>query len=360
MALLYDDAQQAIQREAGRIVGAATDKQTLLGLLEAPGTIDEALWRTAREQGWTALAVPEEHGGIGLGLIEFGIVCQALGAAPSGVPFLTGSYGVVQSLLAGADGAVRDVWLPRLASGEITGAVAFAEPWSPLPAKPGVTFRNGRLSGRKPGVPCASRADCAIVLAEMDGAAVLVLADLAGLERPAIAGYDPSRCNADLHFAGTPATLLCGGAVARDILARLAVASAHEQLGGAEALLYMARDYALARNAFGQPIGAFQSVKHRIAELYGLVEIARANCIRAAALEGQPGFVRAAAAAKLSATDAYDTAARDCVQIHGAIGATWDQGLHLHMRRARSLAVEHGNSLFWEDILVEELTGVAP
>ena len=121
----------------------------------------------------------------------------------------------------------------------------------------------------------------------------------------------------------------------------------------------MARDYALTRKAFGQPIGGFQSVKHRIAELYGLVELARANCIHAAASDGQEHFLIAAADARISATEAYDTAARDCTQIHGGIGVTWEQGLHLHMRRARSLAIEQGNLLFWEDLLVEQITGVA-
>jgi alkylation response protein AidB-like acyl-CoA dehydrogenase len=139
----------------------------------------------------------------------------------------------------------------------------------------------------------------------------------------------------------------------------MAVVTAHEQVGGAEALLFIARDYANERKAFGQPIGAFQSVKHRIAELYGLVEIARANSIHAAAQEGEPGFLKAAAAARLSATEAYDTAARDTVQIHGGAGVTWDSGLHLHMRRARSLAIEQGNMLFWEDLLVDQLVGEA-
>ena len=101
------------------------------------------------------------------------------------------------------------------------------------------------------------------------------------------------------------------------------------------------------------------AMKHRIAELYGLVELARANCIHAAAREGADDFITAAAAARLSATEAYDTAARDCVQIHGGIGVTWEIGLHLHMRRARSLAIEQGSSLFWEDVLVDQLAGEA-
>ncbi|HMO69645.1 MAG TPA: acyl-CoA dehydrogenase family protein, partial [Novosphingobium sp.] len=106
-------------------------------------------------------------------------------------------------------------------------------------------------------------------------------------------------------------------------------------------------------------IGAFQSVKHRIAELYVLVELARAAAIHAAACDGTPGFLAAAAAARIQATEAYDTAARDAVQVHGGIGVTWEAGLHLHTRRARTLAIEQGNLLFWEDLLVSELEGQA-
>ena len=129
--------------------------------------------------------------------------------------------------------------------------------------------------------------------------------------------------------------------------------SAYEQVGGAQACLDRARNYATERRAFGQPIAAFQSVKHRLAEMYVLVELARANTIHAAARFRQPDFLKAAAAARLSATEAYDTAARDATQIHGGIGVTWEAALHLHQRRARTLAVEQGNSLFWEDLLAD-------
>jgi acyl-CoA dehydrogenase len=145
------------------------------------------------------------------------------------------------------------------------------------------------------------------------------------------------------------------GAAALGILASQAVITAHEQVGGAAALLERARNYANDRKAFGQPIGAFQSVKHRIAEMYVLVELARANAVHAAAEAGTPRFIQAAAAARLSASEAYDTAARDTVQIHGGIGVTWEAGLHLHQRRARTLAIEQGQALFWEDVLVDHM-----
>jgi acyl-CoA dehydrogenase len=363
MSILYDDEQQAIASESRRVLDARTDKTRLLGLLERTGAFDQPFWDTAVEQGWTALAVPEAQGGLGLGLIELGLVAQATGAATAGAPFLTTNYGAIRALLDGGNADLQGQWLPRLASGEAVAAVAFAEGNAPLPPRPGCVFAGGQLSGTKPGVTAGLTADLAVVWCHHEDEPALVLVELADAQRRAVDSFDNGRLFADLTFARAPATLLIEGddaqAAALDILARMAVVTAHEQVGGAEALLFIARDYANERKAFGQPIGAFQSVKHRIAELYGLVEIARANSIHAAAQEGEPDFLKAAAAARLSATEAYDTAARDTVQIHGGAGVTWDSGLHLHMRRARSLAIEQGNMLFWEDLLVDQLVGEA-
>lgn len=359
MSILYDEGQQAIATESRRVLDARMDKARLLKLIETTGQHDQPFWDTAVEQGWTALAVPEEHGGLGLGLVELGLVAQASGAATAGAPFLTSGYGAACALIAAGDGA----WLPRLAAGEALSAVAMAEGNAPLPERPAVRFTDGKLSGTKPAVAGGLKADIAVVWASGADGPVLALAELAGAARKTVDSYDNSRLYADLAFDGMPATLLAEGEAARalalDILARMAVVTAHEQVGGAEALLHIARDYAVTRKAFGQPIGAFQAVKHRIAEMYALVEIARANSIHAAASAGTEEFLTAAADARISATEAYDTCARDCIQIHGGIGVTWELGLHLHMRRARSLAVEQGNLAFWEDLLVDHLTGEA-
>ena len=363
MSILYDEGQQAIATESRRVLDARASKDRLLKLLEQVGEHDGPFWDTAVEQGWTALAVPEEHGGLGLGLIELGLVAQACGASTAGAPFLTPGYGVTHALVAAGKADLAAQYLPQIAAGEARGAVAFAEGTDVLPASPATTFADGKLSGTKPAVPGGLKAELALVWASGANGPVLVIAELAGAERKAVSSFDNSRLYADLTFAGTPAAVLAEGAaavsLARDVLARMAVVTAHEQVGGSEALLHVARDYALMRKAFGQPIGAFQSVKHRISEMYGLVEIARANCIHAAAVAGTDQFLVAAADARLTATEAYDACARDCVQIHGGIGVTWEQGLHLHMRRARSLAIEQGNLLFWEDLLVEALTGEA-
>lgn len=363
MSILYDEGQQAIATESRRVLDARMAKDRLLKLLEQVGEYDRPFWETAVEQGWTALAIPEEFGGLGLGLVELGLVAQAAGAATAGAPFLTSGYGVSSALLGGSSGDARSAWLPRLASGEVTGAIAFAEGNAILPAAPAVRYASGKLTGVKPAVVGGASADVALVWCEGENGPLLALCELAAIERRAVNSYDNTRLHADLAFADSPATVLADGraahALALDVLARMAVVTAHEQVGGAEALLGIARDYAVTRKAFGQPIGAFQSIKHRIAEMYGLVEIARANCIHAAASDGQAGFLAAAADARISATEAYDTNARDCIQIHGGIGVTWELGLHLHMRRARSLAAEQGNLLFWEDLLVDQLTGEA-
>lgn len=361
MSILYDEGQQAIATESRRALEARVSKDDLLPLLQTSGQYHVGFWTTAKEQGWTALALPEAYGGLALGLVELGLIAHQAGRSLSGAPFLTSSFGAAKAIeLYGSD-AQKARWLPGLASGETIGAVAFASGSDPLPARPTVTMNAGNADGTAAGVSGGLFADVAILFADEGGSPALAIADLAGTQRTAVDSFDNSRCIADLVLAGTPAETLVAGEAARaaalDVLALQAVVTAHEQTGGAEALMEIARDYALTRKAFGQPIGAFQSIKHRIAELYGLVELARANAIHAAAREGQGDFITAAAAARLSATEAYDTAARDCIQIHGGIGVTWEIGLHLHMRRARTLALEQGSGFFWEDILVDRLAG---
>ena len=121
MSIVYDEQQQAIASESRRVLDARMDKARLLGLLERTGEWDRPFWDTAVEQGWTALAVPEAHGGLGLGLVELGLVAQATGAASAGAPFLTTSYGAAQALLASGKEELQAEWLPRLASGDTTG-----------------------------------------------------------------------------------------------------------------------------------------------------------------------------------------------------------------------------------------------
>ncbi len=363
MSLLYDESQQQIATEAERVLTASYSGARLKELLETKGRFDEAFWKTCGEQGWTALALPEEYGGLGLDLVELGLIAEQCGAVACGAPFLGSSYAAAQAILRHGDDATKTQWLPRLASGEIKGAIAFAEGQDTLPASPALRLSNGRLTGEKPAVPGGGAAEIAVVLASGEHGPVLALVSLdqAGVTRSVLNTFDNSRIAADLGFDGAEATALDGAGLdaARAILRLQAVVTAHEQVGGAQKMLTTERDYALTRRAFGQPIGAFQSVKHRIAEDYVLVELARANAQHAAVNADHPDFGRYAAAARLSATEAYDTVSRNATQVHGGIGVTWEADLHLHQRRARTLAIEGGNLIFWEDELVDELGKVA-
>jgi acyl-CoA dehydrogenase len=360
MSILYDDAQQAIGGEAVRILADRTRSETLKALLETTGRYDMRFWETCKEQGWTAVGIPEVFGGIGLGLVELGLIAEAIGQVAGGAPFLGTGHGVAQAILRYGSDALKERWLPTLASGETIGAVAFAEGADMLPSEPALRLTHGRLVGAKPAVCAGAVAQVALVLASGEQGPVLALVELAGdgVTRDMVHTFDNSRCTADLHFDGVEASVLTGeGALlaARAVLELQAGVTAHELVGGADAMLGKARDYAMDRRAFGQVIGGFQSVKHRIAEGYVLVELARANAIHAAASEGEADFGRHAAAARLSATEAYDSVSRDATQVHGGIGVTWEADLHLHQRRARTLAIENGPALFWEDALVDYL-----
>ncbi|HEX7821999.1 MAG TPA: acyl-CoA dehydrogenase family protein [Sphingobium sp.] len=360
MMLIYSDEQAAIAGEARRALAAHTRPDALLALLEQQGQYDASCWTLMRDQGWTAAVLPTEHGGLGLSLVDLGLIAFEIGRVMAGAPFLTTSLGAARGIVRHGPAAVKADWLPRLASGDAIGAVAFAEGQDVLGLS--TTLADGTISGNKQGVAGGLHADIAVVLAQEAGEPVLAAVPLAGVSRTYVAGFDNSRCLANLSFNGASATVLVRGVAAleaaRDVLATQAVVTAHEQAGGAQALMERARDHALSRRAFGQQIGAFQSVKHRIAELYVLVELARAAALSAAVADGTPDFLTAAAAARLSATTAYETSARDTTQIHGGMGVTWEGGLHLHVRRARTLAMEQGSLLFWEDLLVDRLTGV--
>lgn len=363
MPLIYDASQLAIAQEARRALEDQSRTESLLDLLEQTGGYSADYWALARQQGWTAATLPQIYGGLDLSLVELGLIAWQTGRVLAGAPFLTSSFGAGRAIAAHAPEDFKAEWLPRLASGAAIGAVAFAEAQDVLGLSTAYVGgpMTGAVTGSKHGVSGGLHADIALVLAQQAGQAVLLAVPLAGASRSAIASFDNSRCLADLSFLGQPAVVLATSkaalAAARDVLAAQAVVTAHEQAGAAQALMERARDYANSRHAFGQPIGGFQSVKHRIAELYVLVELARATALSAAASDGSADFCVAAAAARLQASEAYDTCARDCVQIHGGMGVTWEAGLHLHVRRARTLAIEQGNMLFWEDLLVDQLEG---
>ncbi len=368
MPHLYTDEQRHIRAEARRLLEESYSGTELKTLLQAQRHYDAGFWRACRDMGWTAITVPESYGGLGLGPLELGIIAEECGRAACGAPFLTTSFAVSEAVRLWGNESQKQEILPRVAAGDAVGAVAFAEGAGDiLPATPGVLFRGGRLYGTKTAVVAGAVADIAVVLAsDANEASGLFLADLGreGVTRKVIETFDNSRCVADLQFDGLPATALAGAdglSAAYAVLGHLAVIVAFEQVGGAESCMEQARDYANERQAFGQPIGKFQAIKHRIAEMYVANELAKGNALRAAIdlAENKADLPLHAAAARLTAIGAYEFAAREAIQIHGAIGVTWEHDLHLHYRRSRSLALELGSALFWEDTLADALKAAA-
>jgi alkylation response protein AidB-like acyl-CoA dehydrogenase len=191
----------------------------------------------------------------------------------------------------------------------------------------------------------------------------LVLVDLAGpgVARSRVATLDPSRKYAELVFTDAKGELLGrageGWSMLDQLYTAAAVPLAFEQIGGAEAALYMARDYALERYAFGKPIAAQQAIKHKLADMYIKLELARSNAYYGAMMLATRGadLPVAAAATRVAATDAYIFAAQECVQVHGGIGFTWAADPQLHYRRARLSAHAIGGPSTWKNRLVDAL-----
>lgn len=360
MPHLYTDEQNQIREQVRRALSDLGSKGRLRALLEQNGCYDAQFRAVARDLGWIAIGISETDGGLGLGLIELLIVAEECGRALAAAPLLASAAPVIHVLnAAGNPGGI----LSGLAAGTLLAAFAVAEGSEAFPASIATIVEDGCITGHKSAVLGGAIADRAVVLArDAGGGARLVLVDLdqSGVERRVLETIDNSRCVADLNFDHARAAILDLDEpvmVARQALAHLALVLAGESVGGADSCIALARDYANERQAFGQAIGKFQAVKHAIAEMWVLNELARASVLDAAVRfsSGDADAESYVAAARLNGIQAYETAAATAMQIHGGIGVAWEADLHLHYRRARSLAVEGGVAAYWEDRLVETL-----
>ena len=360
MAFLYSSEQLAIREAAFRQLSSRFDSKALHFIIARAAGHDADFWRLCRENGWTGVTIDPAYGGLGLGLVELCLVAEAVGHVIAGAPFLLSSFGAADAIGLWGSDLHKTRWLGELAAGELIGAVASTEGNILVPTAPAISVSGGRIRGQKHAVTAGAYADLAIVQARTeDGQVGLYAVSMEGVRRNAIDSFDPSRGAADLIFEGQKAERLpVSNAQSLETLhARLAVVMAAEQLGGADACIKLARDYACTRQAFGQPIGRFQSVKHGIAEVWILAQLARAAVFEAARnLDSHVDNAElAAAAARLNASEAYEKAAWMATQVHGAIGVTWEADLHLHYRRARALALELGQPAMWEDRIVAVL-----
>lgn len=345
------DPSSMIRDQAARLLDAQVTPERLRALLDQLGGYDHDLWQQVVEQGWIAAPLPEAVGGFGLSWQVAADLALLCGRHTVSLPVMTGLVAAV-ALVAGG----HDALAAEIAAGERIAAVALGAPGSDLAALPELV--DGKLHGEIAHVAFGSVADVVVLAVRAGGRGALAYVDLsgAGVTRDVMCTIDNGRAGARLAFAGVDATLVGEEALAQ---ARLTAATltAFEQIGGAERCLELACDYARERKAFGQPIGAFQAVKHKLADFYTAIEMAR-GCASAALNDvetGAPGLRTTAAAARLAATDAYEFAAVETIQVFGAIGVTWEAPAHHHYTRSRVLAVELGSRIGWRDALVSAL-----
>lgn len=361
----FSDDQLALKDEARKFLAAKCTPDSVRKLMEddSPG-IDRALWTQVAEQGWLGAAIPEEHGGLGLGYLELCCIAEELGRAVAPIPFASTVYFFAEALLRAGDAAQKAEYLPKIVSGELIGTIASSEQPGPVSvAKISAEVSDGKLTGVKLPVTDGSVADHAIVLAKESGKPTLFLVDLngAGVARQVVETLDRSRDAARIEFKDAPATRLGavgdGLALYEAINDRAAVLIAFEQVGGSDMCLEMARAYALERYAFGRQIGGYQAVKHRLADMYAKNVLARGNAYYGAwALNSDaPELPIAAAGARISASDAYWFGSKENIQLHGGMGYTWEVDCHLHYRRSRQLAVVAGSPRSWKHRLVTML-----
>jgi alkylation response protein AidB-like acyl-CoA dehydrogenase len=313
-----------------------------------PGYDEQAWGLLGTEMGLAGLGIAEDLGGAGGGLAELTLVSEELGRALLPVPFFSSTV-LAGQILARCPGTGRDV-LARVAGGGELAAFAGADPdgcWRPdrLPveAEAGGRQASVRLHGQAGFVLDGATAAHLVVAARTPAGCdlFLVAGDAEGVRRRALETLDPTRAQASVGLDGAPGTpLTTGGRGAAAVSAGLDVALvvlAAEQVGGAAACLDLAVEYAKLRHQFSRPIGSFQAIKHKLADLLLLVEMGRSAVDRAMAAEHDPArLAEAAAVAKIWCSDAYTTVATENIQIHGGIGFTWEHDAHLYFRRARA------------------------
>jgi acyl-CoA dehydrogenase len=360
----FSDDSKLLREQAQRFLREQCPPKAVRRVLEGHAPYSPDLWRAMAEMGWLGAAIPERYDGAGLGYEALCVLAEELGRVVAPVPFASTVCLAAEAILAAGTEAQKREYLPKIVRGELIATFALAEgPGEPREAGIRARLTDGRLSGSKWPVPDGSIAQLAVVAAHDASGISLVLTDLnaPGVSRSALPMVDPSRDHAKIDFDTAPAVLLGasgqGWETVRRVLDRAAILTAFEQVGGASASLEMATAYAKERFAFGRPIGSFQAIKHKLADVYVATELARSNAYYAAwALSTDAAELPlAAATARVSATDAFFLAAKENIQVHGGVGFTWDYDCHLFYRRAKLLALSLGSQRYWKDRVVAEL-----
>ena len=369
MALGVTAEQDELRASVRRFLADKAPLGRVRELMETQDGIDRAVWdQVGAQLGLLGLAIPEEYGGGGFTFAEQAIVLEELGAALYGGPYLASGVFAATALLASADEGARRDLLPGIASGETIATLAFTEDdgsWDPGTIRLAATKAGDdwRLDGHKSFVLDGGTAGLILVLAVADGALSLfaVEAGAAGLAATVLPTLDETRKLARLEFDGVAGRLIGSPGDAAAIMDRVldvaAIALAAEQLGGAQRALDMAVEYAKTRIQFGRPIGSFQAIKHKCADMLLEVESAKSAAYYAAwaAAEDSDELPVVASLAKSYCSEAYFHSAAENIQIHGGIGFTWEHPAHLYFKRAKSSELLLGDPSYHRELLAQRI-----
>ncbi|MEN9792672.1 MAG: hypothetical protein RL330_750 [Actinomycetota bacterium] len=369
MNFAFTEEQEELRKTVRQFLEAKSSEEAVREQMETDNGFDAGVWSQMAEQmGLQGLHIPEEFGGSGFSYVELGIVLEEMGRSLLCGPFFSSVVLAANTLLQSGDAAAKAAHLPGIASGATIATLAFTEPsgkWD----ESGITMQASgsgssfTLSGTKMFVLDGHTANLIIVAARTGKGVSLFTVDggASGLTRTALSTMDQTRKQAKLEFNNTPATLLGtegeGWKVLSTVLDLAAVALAAEQVGGAQKVLEMAVQYAKDRIQFGRPIGSFQAIKHKCADMLLEVESAKSAAYYGmwCAAEKSDELPSVASLAKAYCSEAYFHAAAENIQIHGGIGFTWEHPAHLYFKRAKSSELLFGDPTYHREQLAQRI-----
>ena len=369
MQFAFTEEQDQLRGFVRQFLEEKSPEAVVRELMETDAGYDEAVWSQMAEQmGLPSLIIPESHGGQGFGWVELIIVLEEMGRALLCAPFFSTAVLATSALLHVEDEDAASTYLPQIASGELTATVALAEEngrWdeSGVTATATGSGDSWTIDGAKHYVLDGHTAGLLIIPARTEAGISLfaVAGDAAGLTRTPLATMDQTRKQAKLELSGTPARLLgkdgAGWTTISKVLDLAAVGLAAEQVGGAQMVLDMAVDYAKVRVQFGRPIGSFQAIKHKCADMLLEVESAKSAAYYAAwcASQDNDELPAMASLAKSYCSEAYFHATAENIQIHGGIGFTWEHPAHLYFKRAKSSELLFGDPTYHRELLAQRI-----
>lgn len=345
------DLFAAMNEQVDKLLEDCATPQQLRQLLDQPGSFHTKAWNALVELGALSVVVPDPTSASPIGWSLLADLVRMTGRYTVSIPLAAAAVAIDSIKTQHAE------LVERIAEAKLIVALALDEPGQNFQHLPALS--DGKISGTVFGCAFAAVADLVLLAVTNGEEALLALMDCAdpGVSRSITRAVDNARGSATLRFDGVPATIVGDTKTLERARLSAALMVAFEQIGGAERCLELACDYARERKAFGQPIGAFQAVKHKLADFYTAIELAR-GCAHAASANlerAAPQLRQSVAAAVLAATDAFDFVSAETIQVFGAIGVTWEAPPHHYYVRARTLAVDCGSRYAWRDVLVESL-----